>query len=358
MGSLARLLVGALGASMVLACAPRVPTTPRSPVGRPEGAVRLPAKQASPAAGASVERLYELAGRPDAPVLGGSDAKVTLEVCSDFECPYCARLAPVLHELNENYGELVKIVWRDCPLPSHAHALVAAEAASEVHAQRGDAAFWAYHDRIFAHQHELSEAMLITLSGDIEGVDTDRLRQALRDGRHQPRIKAQLISLVEAGAAPEGLATPVTFINGRMFTGALPYRDFEDAVERALQEQPGDRARAESDSKDAYPMARARHILVQYRGAQGAAASIVRSREEARARAIALRQRVALEHDFEAIARAESDCPSGKDGGKLGRFTRGELEEQFDQALFMLSAGEVSEAVETPFGFHVILREE
>ena len=349
--------VAASYACLLLSCAQRAPTTLRPPDREPEGVVKLPAKYAAPTAGAATERLYELPARPDAPVLGGSDAKVTLEVCSDFECPYCARLAPVLHELHENYGELLKIVWRDCPLPTHPHALAAAEAASEVHAQRGDAGFWPYHDRLFAHQHELDEAMLITLSRDIEGVDADRVRQALRDGRHQPRIKAQLIALVESGAAPEGLATPVTFINGRLLTGALPYRDFEDAVERALIEQPSERARAEADSKDAYPMARVRHILVQYRGAQGAAASVVRSREEARARAIALRQRVALE-DFERVARTASDCPSAKDGGRLGRFTRGELEEEFEQALFALSVGEVSEAVETPFGFHVILREQ
>src|SRR5690349_19107704 len=53
-----------------------------------------------------VERIYELNFPEQGPVLGPAEAKVTLDVCSDFQCPFCARMVPTIHELAENYDEL------------------------------------------------------------------------------------------------------------------------------------------------------------------------------------------------------------------------------------------------------------
>ena len=73
-----------------------------------------------------VERIFSIVPAPSQPGIGGAGAKVKVEVCSDFECPFCARMVPTVHELAENYGDLVRIVWRNCPLPFHEHALPAA----------------------------------------------------------------------------------------------------------------------------------------------------------------------------------------------------------------------------------------
>ncbi|MDB4986310.1 MAG: Periplasmic thiol disulfide interchange protein DsbA [Myxococcaceae bacterium] len=307
----------------------------------------------------SVERIYQIAPTEHAPALGSADAKVKLEVCSDFQCPYCAEVAPILKQLNENYGELLRIVWRNCPLPFHADALPAAEAALEVQAQRGDAAFWAYHDALFTHQSDLSTEALVTHARAIEGVDADKLRAALSDHRYVKHIQAEVTGLVESGAASDGLGTPVSFVNGRMFTGALPYEKFEDAVEAALQEQPEARAKAEADSKVAYPMARVRHILIEYKGARGAQPFVTRTKEQAKLRASEVRARLIKERlPFAKLAAEASDCPSKSEGGELGRFTRGDLEPQLELALFALEPGQVSEVVESPFGFHILLRED
>jgi protein-disulfide isomerase len=306
-----------------------------------------------------VERIYDIAETPGAPMLGANDAKVKVEVCSDFECPYCKQLVPTLHELSENYGELVRILWRNCPLPFHEHALPAAEAAVEVLEQGGSKGFWAYHDQLFAYQGELGSRTLVELAAKVDGVDAGRVQSALADHRHERRVRAELMALVDAGATANGLGTPTVFINGRMISGAQPYRVFEDAVERALQELPADRARAVEMSKQAYPMARVRHILIQYQGAKNAPSQLKRTQEEAALRARTLQQRLTRDRaDFAAVAREASDCPSAKDGGELGRFTVGELEPSFELALFALSPGQVSEVVETPFGYHVLLREE
>jgi protein-disulfide isomerase len=349
---------------VLVACASRS-TAVHGPSAVPQAAstaVKFPTREGatdtSPFAPSSVERIYELAPTDGAPWLGAAEAKVTLEVCSDFQCPYCAQLVPTLHQLHENYEELLRVVWRNCPLPMHDAALLAAEAALEVLAQRGSPGFWAYHDVLFTQQSDLSEGALVHYASTIAGVDAERLRSALRDHRHVPHVQREVMALVDSGAAAGGLGTPVSFINGRMLVGAQPYEKFEDAVERALQEQPEARSKAEADSKAEYPMARLRHLLVQYRGAREAAPGVTRTKAEAEARAQELRKRIAVAPgEFARIAHEESDCPSAKQGGELGRFTQGELEPRLEVALFILEPGQVSEVVESPFGFHVLLRE-
>jgi protein-disulfide isomerase len=344
-----------------VACAGGKPshTAPISPPPAPAPTAQPAAPPSALEQGAEVERLFSLARSDSTPKLGSDDAKVWLEVCSDFECPFCAKLVPTMHELVENYGELIRLSWRNCPLPFHKHALGAAEAARQVYLQAGDKAFWAYHDALFAYQGELSPDALVQLAKGIAGVDAEQVRASLGDHRHQSAVRADLAAVIDSGAAAGGFGTPATFINGRLISGAQPYEMFEREVERALAETPESHARALAESEQAYPMARVRHILIQYKGARGADAKVTRSKEEARALAEKLHARIVKEHvDLGQLARESSDCPSAAQGGELGRYTRGELVPEFEDALFALKSGEISGVVETPFGFHILQREQ
>lgn len=107
------------------------------------------------------------------------------------------------------------------------------------------------------------------------------------------------------------------------------------------------------------PEIRASHILVSYEGATHAAPSIKRSKEEARAEAERIRKLIVTEKkDFAETARAFSEGPSKSNGGDLGRFKFGMMIQSFSETAFALKPGDVSQVVETQFGFHVILRTE
>jgi peptidyl-prolyl cis-trans isomerase NIMA-interacting 1 len=104
---------------------------------------------------------------------------------------------------------------------------------------------------------------------------------------------------------------------------------------------------------------RASHVLVMYRGSERAPPDVSRSKDEARARAQEVLGRARRGEDFAALARQFSDEPgAGPRGGDLGRFGRGRMVAPFEQAAFGLSVNQVSNIVETPFGYHVIKRTE
>jgi len=102
-----------------------------------------------------------------------------------------------------------------------------------------------------------------------------------------------------------------------------------------------------------------RHILVRYEGAANAPDDLKRTKEEAKALAEKLRgQAAAPSADFAALAREHSEDGSAEKGGDLGTVGRGLFVPPYEEAAFALAPGEVSEVVESKFGFHVIQRAE
>lgn len=105
--------------------------------------------------------------------------------------------------------------------------------------------------------------------------------------------------------------------------------------------------------------ATASHILIRYAGALRTTPDVTRSKAAASklARRVARKAR-ARGANFAALADEYTEDPSGKGrGGKLGTFPKGRMVPEFDKPLFALNPGEVSDVIETGFGFHIIHRE-
>jgi protein-disulfide isomerase len=170
---------------------------------------------------------------PDAPSRGPANAPVTIQVFSDFECPYCGLAAPVVRELEREFGASVRVVWRNFPLPMHLHARLAAAASLVVYTERGGAAFWRFHDALFRVQGRGLDAALLERLARQEGVDPGRYRAAMTQGLFEARIDADLIAGSDAGVD----GTPAFFVNDWLAVGVLPYEEMRAVVLRALADR-------------------------------------------------------------------------------------------------------------------------
>ena len=115
----------------------------------------------------------------------------------------------------------------------------------------------------------------------------------------------------------------------------------------------------EKEEEDTPEEVQASHILISYKGADRADADISRSKEEAKAEAERIRKLIVDDNmDFAEMAKEHSDGPSSTKGGDLGKFKFEVMAKPFSEAAFALGIDDVSEVVETGFGFHVIKRTE
>jgi protein-disulfide isomerase len=149
------------------------------------------------------------------PALGPDNAPVTMVVFSDFQCPWCARLADMLkREVLPAVSGRVRVVYRFLPLAMHAWARPAAEAAACAQEQ-GDEHFWRVHDFLFEHQRELSadilQQRLVEETRVFPRFDGPKFQGCVSERRMAKRIETDL-----AFAARNGLnSTPTVFLNGQ-----------------------------------------------------------------------------------------------------------------------------------------------
>jgi protein-disulfide isomerase len=164
------------------------------------------------------------------PARGPANAPVKVVVFSDFECPYCARVVPTLHELYGKYPGKIRMVFRDFPLDMHESARKAGEAA---HCANDQGKFWEYHDRLFAHQDRLKERDLVEHAKELK-LDTGAFEKCLQSGRYKEDVERDRQEGERLGVT----GTPAVFINGVLLSGALPLNRFTDVVDAFLSRTP------------------------------------------------------------------------------------------------------------------------
>lgn len=176
------------------------------------------------------------------PNWGPHGAAVTVVEFADFECSYCRRLSHTMAEMKDRYGDRVRFVFKHYPMDRtcntrlkrqhHPSACLAATASICAHDQ---GKFWEYHDRLFKNQKHLERDDLVR-HAEAMGLDMTSFNGCL-DG---PGAREQLLEDISHGGYVDISGTPRTFVNGRMFKGAVSETVLDAAIRHALGEAETD----------------------------------------------------------------------------------------------------------------------
>ena len=169
----------------------------------------------------------------DVPSQGSSNAPVTLVEYADLECPTCARLHEFLEKvLLPKYGNKVRVIFKEFPLPFHDWSATAA-VANECAYQINPSAFPGYRTLIFANQNVINAAnvreRLLGLA-DEAGVDRLRLAACMDSKATLPRVEAARQEGEDLGIH----ATPTSFVNGRIVIGLPSEAAYYKVIDEAL----------------------------------------------------------------------------------------------------------------------------
>lgn len=160
----------------------------------------------------------------DDPVRGEATAPITVVEFTDFQCPACAAMHPVLEEVLRSYGDKVRFVVRDFPLSQHEYARKAAEAANAAQAQ---GKFFEYITLLFKNQKALDVTSLKKYATEV-GLNRARFDAALDRGVYAAEIKKD----IEDGEMYGVGSTPTIFVNGVQLR-ILNAEGLREAVDRA-----------------------------------------------------------------------------------------------------------------------------
>jgi protein-disulfide isomerase len=124
------------------------------------------------------------------------------------------------------YGDRIRLVYREYPLPNHQNAKGASEAGQCAHEQ---GKFWPYHDKLFANQQRLTVPDLKQHAVDL-GLDAARFNACVDSHKYASVVEKDIAMGNDAGVN----GTPAFYINGRMISGAQPFETFKKMIDEEL----------------------------------------------------------------------------------------------------------------------------
>lgn len=161
----------------------------------------------------------------NSPIFGNTkDPKLTIVEFTEFQCPYCSRIAPVMKELNQKYPDKIKFVYKHFPLSFHSNAKAAAAASI---AAQNQGKFWEFRYALAPHSRELSDSIYVAVATEI-GLDIEKFKKEMvLDSAMEARIDKDFQLGVKVGVQ----GTPNFYINGKRQDRFSP-----ELVEKMLKE--------------------------------------------------------------------------------------------------------------------------
>lgn len=145
----------------------------------------------------------------NSPSKGPTGAPITVIEFADFQCPYCAMMAPVLEQVWQQRSHEMRFVYKFMPLSGHPHGEPAARAAI---AALDQGKFWEMHDKLFANRDHLEQSDIDEYAKEL-GLDLNRFHADMQAPATTERIAADR----KAADALDIKGTPTIYVNGREF---------------------------------------------------------------------------------------------------------------------------------------------
>jgi protein-disulfide isomerase len=163
-----------------------------------------------------------------APAKGPAKAPVSLVEFSDFQCPFCAKVTPIIRQLLAAYPTQVRFAFKHYPLHMHKESPLAHEAAL---AAGDQGKFWEMYDLLFAGQDKLTREDLIAKAQQLK-LDMPRFVKDLDSRRFKPVVEADRQEGNRLGVD----GTPFFFINGHAISGASDLAAYKELIDAVLKE--------------------------------------------------------------------------------------------------------------------------
>lgn len=155
-----------------------------------------------------MEKVHEIPV-DGSPVLGPKDAPITITEFSDFECPYCAKRAPVVKQIQAKYPNKVNVVFKHFPLSFHKNAPAAHAASIAAHKQ---GKFWEYRFKLAPYYRNLTPAKFLEVAKSI-GLNMEQFKKDMVvAGENKVKIDQDMALGTVVGVR----GTPTFYVNGKL----------------------------------------------------------------------------------------------------------------------------------------------
>lgn len=145
-------------------------------------------------------------------IQGKESAAITIVEFGDYQCPYCGDAYPIVKEVQETFGDQIKLVFRNFPLQeAHEYAFDAALAAEAAALQDK---FWEMHDAIYENQYRINGELFEELAETI-GLDLEQFQKDIEADSVKQKVEGDFESGVRSGVN----GTPSFYVNGTKFDG-------------------------------------------------------------------------------------------------------------------------------------------
>jgi protein-disulfide isomerase len=159
--------------------------------------------------------------------MGDAKATVTLVEFFDFECPYCGKARPLIEAFAKKNASKVRLCTVPFPLPMHANAVPAGQAALWA---RDQGKYWEMHDALFENAQNLAPAKIIEIANKL-GLMGAELQKALQAGTYAKELEKYKALALSAKVN----STPSLFFNGRHYDAQMGLS--EDALTHSLEDE-------------------------------------------------------------------------------------------------------------------------